>query len=102
MPKYTHETLPPEYPDWLRKAKWDEADIELRDGVVYWLNGTWLGGVWFGGDWHGGIWFRGTWHDGTRHDGTWLDGEWLGGNWIDGDWDPRCRSARKPNFTKQG
>ena len=59
-------------PQWLLDAKTLNADVEMINGRVVWLNGEWRGGVWWDGEWRGGVWW----------DGEWLGGEWLGGEWL--------------------
>jgi len=83
-----------DWPQWLRDADTPKAKVQVRDGVVHWLdgiwhNGTWHDGVWHDGEWRGGEWLDGEWRNGTWHDGVWHKGEWRDGVWYDGE----CRGG---------
>ena len=78
------ETFP-----WLKKASFQDAEIDItadwliwEDGI--WKYGTWEGGIWEYGTWEGGIWEDGTWEDGFWKSGTWKSGTWKGGTWKKG------------------
>jgi hypothetical protein len=78
-------------PDWLKRARVRDEDVEIVNGVVVWKAGTWEGGIWEGGTWEdgiwrGGLWLGGAWEGGIWEDGTWRDGLWLGGAWWGGIW----------------
>ena len=77
---------------WLKKASFQDAEIDItadwliwKDGI--WKYGTWEYGFWEGGTWEGGIWEYGTWEGGIWKYGTWEDGIWKYGTWEDGTWE---------------
>lgn len=77
---------------WLLKAKIKNADILIKNGVIFWRSGTWLSGewkngVWWSGTWAGGTWLSGTWKNGLWKGGTWKNGTWENGNWENGTWE---------------
>ncbi len=76
----------PNAPTWLKEAKTFNADVNIVDGVVIWLDGTWLDGSWHGGIWRDGTWITGSWRNGTWHRGRWHSGTWYGGSWLNGTW----------------
>ena len=50
------------WPQWLRDADTENAQVELCTcgcGRINWHGGDWLGGVWRGGNWYGGNWYGG-------------------------------------------
>jgi hypothetical protein len=73
-------------PDWLKRARVRDEDVEIVNGVVIWKDGTWEGGLWEGGTWEDGIWEYGAWEGGTWEGGTWKGGTWKGGIWRGGTW----------------
>ena len=76
---------------WLKKAKFENAVIDIRgyyfiwEGGI-WKDGIWNGGIWEGGTWEGGIWKGGYWKSGYWEGGIWKDGIWEGGIWKGGYW----------------
>ena len=85
-----------DWPQWLREAETEGAEVRIdRDVVTWeggiWKKGTWKGGIWKDGTWmrgiwEGGIWMRGTWKGGIWKDGIWWDGTWKDGTWMRGIW----------------
>ncbi len=71
---------------WLTKARVQNEDVVIDDGVVIWYGGTWYNGIWKGGIWKRGTWEDGTWKGGTWYGGTWYNGIWKGGTWYGGIW----------------
>jgi len=58
---------------WLKKAAFENADIDItNDYLVWeggvWRDGTWGGGFWRDGTWEGGFWEYGFWRDGLMWD----------------------------------
>jgi hypothetical protein len=68
-------------PQWLLDAATEDADVEIINGRVVWLDGKW-----YSGEWRDGIWLGGTWYSGKWYSGKWSGGEWLGGEWYSGKW----------------
>jgi hypothetical protein len=78
--------------NWLLKCEFDDANIEIKDNILYWNNGVFYYGDWKWGvvkngdfrycNWHGGIFlngsFKGIWHNGVFKKGT-FKGKKLGG-----------------------
>jgi hypothetical protein len=74
-------------PDWLKRARVRDEDVEIVNGVVVWKAGTWEGGIWEGGTWEDGIWRGGLWLGGAWEGGLWQGGLWQGGLWQGGAWE---------------
>lgn len=95
---WTIEEIELKFP-WLKKAKFENAIIEIKNNKVIWHNGHWIDGR-FGDEynsygegihesraiWKDGIWENGTWVRGYWHNGIWKNGEWRGGIWHNGVW----------------
>ena len=64
---------------WLKKANFEDAEIEIIDCTLFWINGIWKSGTWEMGVWKTGVWKTGIWMK-----GVWIDGIWLNGIWING------------------
>lgn len=91
LPSKIKKVLSDKKKDWLLKAEFDNAIIELRGDKVIWHMGTWHRGHWHGdkwmdGIWHNGFWHQGEWQNGTWYNGTWIDGIWHNGVWKKGNW----------------
>lgn len=69
-------TDPEKWPQWIRDAMTEGAEVEILDGRV----------IWWGGTWHDGIWLDGDWLAGGFRDGIWMNGNFMQGVWFQGDW----------------
>ena len=41
---------------WLKKASFQDAEIDITADWLIWKSGTWKGGFWKSGTWKDGIW----------------------------------------------
>lgn len=82
--------------NWILKCEFDNADIEIKDNILFWNGGTFYYGEWKWGvvnngdfrwcDWNGGIFlngkFNGVWNNGVfkngQFKGTKIKGEFNG------------------------
>jgi len=70
----------------------ENTRYEIKEGVIWWYEGTWISGTWpdgcwCGGDWQTGTWYLGNFTSGLWRDGIWLDGSWsYHGTWLNGNW----------------
>lgn len=70
---------------WLLLCEVDNVKLEIKDNILYWLDG-----IFYWGHWHWGVFKKGQFRGGTWLGGIFYDGIfralWKNGKWIDGQY----------------
>ena len=68
---------------WLLECELESVNIEIKDGILTWINGIFYWGHWQWGIWKNGEFRSGEWIGGVHYDGMfkgiWKRGVWKGG-----------------------
>jgi hypothetical protein len=72
---------------WLKKAKFEDAVVDITQNYLIWYGGIWRSGTWECGFWYGGVFYGEVWKDGFWNNGFWYGDVWENGLWKSGFWE---------------